>query len=173
MKILILGATGMLGHRLYQTLRPRFDTYATIRGDVQGAPPFFDSDRLIGETDATRIETVERAISTLKPQAVVNAIGVVKQVVDTHGPVSCVQINSLFPHQLSEVCANHGTRLIHVSTDCVFSGKKGAYKEEDLADADDLYGRSKLLGEVIGAHALTLRTSFIGYELGRATGLLE
>src|SRR5207253_2340396 len=88
-------------------------------------------------------------------------------------PVVCLSINSLFPHRLARLCHAAKARLIHVSTDCVFSGRKGNYTEADQPDAEDLYGRSKLLGEVQGPGCLTLRTSIIGRELDTRQGLVE
>src|SRR5262249_32316179 len=97
----------------------------------------------------------------------------VKQRSEASAAIPSLEINSLLPHRLALVCAAAGARLVHLSTDCVFSGRKGAYTESDPPDADDLYGRSKYLGEVASPGCLTLRTSIIGRELSRKTGLLE
>jgi dTDP-4-dehydrorhamnose reductase len=114
------------------------------------------------------------ALNAFTPQVVINCIGVVKQLEQAADPLIAIPINSLLPHQLAAAARAHGARLVHVSTDCVFSGRKGQYSESDAPDAEDLYGRSKLLGEVTGAGCLTLRTSIIGPEpSGRATGLLD
>jgi dTDP-4-dehydrorhamnose reductase len=109
----------------------------------------------------------------VQPDVVINCIGVVKQQGAAKDPVTCLNINSLFPHRLGRLCQATRSRLIHVSTDCVFSGRKGNYTEQDFPDADDLYGRSKLLGEVQGPSCLTLRTSIIGRELQTQQGLIE
>jgi dTDP-4-dehydrorhamnose reductase len=97
----------------------------------------------------------------------------VKQVAAATDPVASLTVNALFPHRVAAACQATGARLIQISTDCVFSGRKGGYTEADTPDAEDLYGRSKLLGEVSGPRCLTLRTSIIGRELSRESGLLE
>jgi dTDP-4-dehydrorhamnose reductase len=100
---------------------------------------------------------------------VVNCIGLIKQQQGGQDPVSAIAINALFPHLIAKACTAANARMIHVSTDCVFSGSKGHYRESDLPDSIDFYGRSKALGEVVAPH-LTLRTSIIGPELSRAAG---
>lgn len=173
MRILVLGGTGMLGHQLYRSCNRRHQTWTTLRRQsAQGLPAFFDAQRCIGGVDAGSLESMARAFAECRPEVVVNAIGVVKQVVDSEGPITCIQLNALFPHYLARLCGEQGARLIHVSTDCVFSGKKGNYTEDDLPDPDDLYGRTKVIGEVQGPNVLTVRTSFIGPELRAPTGLL-
>lgn len=157
MKVLVLGSTGMLGHQLVRILRDRFEVRGLSRADG---------------LDAERFETVEAALDRETPDAVVNAVGVVKQKVGADSDIACIRINSLLPRLLAKACAARGARLIHISTDCVFSGKKGNYTEDDPSDAEDLYGRTKFLGE-IGAPHLTLRTSFTGPELRGSFGLLE
>jgi dTDP-4-dehydrorhamnose reductase len=123
--------------------------------------------------EGVRFETVADWLERVKPAAVVNCIGIVKQRDEAKMAVPCIRVNSLFPHLLADVCAESGVRLIHVSTDCVFSGTRGAYVEGDTPDPLDLYGRSKLLGEVERDGCLTLRTSIVGWEvIGRAS-LLE
>ena len=107
------------------------------------------------------------------PDAVVNAIGIVKQLPEASESIPSIEINALFPHRLALLCKDINARMIHLSTDCVFSGEKGNYKESDISDADDLYGRTKFLGEVTEKHCLTLRTSMIGPELSRKKNLLE
>jgi dTDP-4-dehydrorhamnose reductase len=111
--------------------------------------------------------------ASFRPDAVLNAVGIVKQRSAAHESIPSLEINSLLPHRLADLCRAIGARLIHVSTDCVFSGRTGRYLETDASDATDLYGQSKFLGEVGAAPALTLRTSIIGPELTRKTGLLE
>ncbi len=177
MKVLVLGGGGMLGHRMLQVLSERFDTWATFRGSGAPVPRgFFDgfrSDRLIGGVDASRMDTVEEAIRACRPQAVVNCIGLIRQLPGGSDPVAAIELNSIFPHRAARLARGVGARFIHISTDCVFSGRKGMYREEDLTDAADVYGRSKALGEPSGEGVLTLRTSIIGRELVRTTGLLE
>ena len=175
MKVLVLGATGMLGHKLCQVLRTRFETWATARREPAR---WFTTDILNGKqiihgVDATAFDSVAKAVAAVRPDVVVNAIGIVKQRPTSNDPVASISINSLFPHQLSALCQTSGARLIHVSTDCVFSGRHGRYTEDDPPDPEDQYGRSKLLGELNGPLCLTLRTSMIGRELDTTNGLLE
>jgi dTDP-4-dehydrorhamnose reductase len=175
MKVLILGGTGMLGHKLWQTCAPRFETYATVR---LAAPAYdragiFDRSRLLGGVSAEDFASVVQAVNRVRPEVVINGIGIVKQHSAAGDPLMSIAINALFPHRLAQLCGAAGIRLIHVSTDCVFSGRKGHYSESDTPDADDLYGRTKLLGEVEREDCLTLRASMIGRELRGAHGLLE
>jgi dTDP-4-dehydrorhamnose reductase len=123
--------------------------------------------------DARQTDSLLQVIADFRPEAVVNAIGIVKQRPESKVVIPSLEINSLLPHRLALVCRMVGARLVHLSTDCVFSGRKGNYCEADQPDAEDLYGRTKLLGEVTEPHCITLRTSMIGPELSRKTGLLE
>ena len=172
-RVLVLGGTGMLGHVLLRTCRERFDAHATVRGDELGdeAAAVLDPDRTVTGVRAGDPRSIARALDATGADAVVNCIGVVKQVVDD--PVTTIRVNSLFPHELANACRERGARLIHLSTDCVFSGRRGGYAETDPPDPADLYGRSKLLGEPAMPGALTIRTSMIGRELQTTNGLLE
>ena len=176
-KILILGVSGMLGHALfyYFSKNKKYDTYATQRGNnkVDKFFPEIMLDKIISNINADSIQTVQNAIELIKPDVVINCIGIIKQLKEAKDSLISIKINSLFPHQLAEICANNNCRMIHISTDCVFSGKAGNYAEEDFADADDLYGRSKYLGEVDYPNALTLRTSIIGHELNNKISLVD
>jgi dTDP-4-dehydrorhamnose reductase len=165
----------MLGHKLLQTLRGEFDTWVTVRalGERLRATALFDSDRTIADVNGGDLDALAAAISRVRPDAVINAIGIVKQRPEAVDPVQSLIINSLLPHRVATLCAGSGARFIHISTDCIFSGRKGAYVEADQPDAEDLYGRSKLLGEVTAPGCITLRTSMIGRELNTATGLVE
>ena len=174
MKVLILGATGMLGHKLYQELGRSFGIYGTVRGgaselEIYG---FFSSSKIIGGVNAGDIESVHRALEIAKPDIVINAIGVVKQIV-AENDAALDEINTSFPQKLADLTREQGARLIAISTDCVFSGKKGNYSESDVPDATDGYGTSKRLGEPTGSNVLTLRTSIIGRELQTHHGLVE
>ena len=175
MRTLILGGGGMLGHKLWQAFRARSDAWVTLRGDPAryDRMDLFSRDRSIGGVDANDFETVVRACRTVRPHVVVNGIGVIKQLEAAHDPVVSLTINALLPHRLSALCGEIGARLIHFSTDCVFSGRTGHYAESDQPDAGDLYGRTKLLGEVTGPGNLTLRTSIIGREIATSSGLTE
>ena len=174
MRLLILGGAGMLGHKLWQAASSRMDTWATVRDP--GAVPaarFFDRTRLLSGVTAEDFDTVRRAVESTRPDIVVSCIGVVKQRDEAKDPVVSLTVNSLFPHRLAALCAPAGVRILHVSTDCVFSGRSGGYQESDEPDAVDLYGRTKHLGEVSGPGALTIRTSMIGRELATSQGLVE
>lgn len=175
MRVLILGISGMLGHKLWQACGDRFETWGTVRSGYDKYARFrlFDPGRILGGVDASDFGTVVRAIETVQPDVVVNAIGIVKQLPSAQDPIASIEVNSLFPHRLARFCQARGARLIHISTDCVFSGRKGMYKEENQPDAGDLYGRSKLLGEITGTNCLTLRTSLVGRELETSHGLVE
>ena len=175
MRVLILGGSGMLGHKLYQFFNRRFETWVTLRlsADSYADYGLFDAERTIGGLDALDSGNVAAVIDSVRPDAVVNCIGIIKQLPEAEDPVVSITINSLFPHQLAGMCASIGVRLVHISTDCVFSGSRGMYTEDDFSDAEDLYGRSKYLGEVSGPGCLTLRTSIIGRELHSKSGLVE
>ena len=175
MRILILGGDGMLGHQLLKQYRRRHDARVTLRRplDEYATYGLFDSDNAFPNVDAVNFDHVENTVRGFQPEAVINAIGIVKQRSEAQDAILSLEINSLLPHRLSLLCADIGARLIHISTDCVFSGNKGMYTEDDLEDATDLYGRSKLLGELSAPHAVTLRTSIIGLELSRRKSLIE
>lgn len=170
MRVLILGAGGMLGHKVWEIFRDRFDCRAAVRTRLP--LPLFDDERVIDGFDATDFDATTRLIAKVGPDVVVNCIGVVKQLAAAHDPIASITLNSLFPHIAARACAEAGARMIHISTDCVFVGTRGRYSEDDTPDAADLYGRSKLLGEVTG-NELTIRTSIIGRELRTANGLVE
>ena len=175
MKILILGGSGMLGHKLSQVAQKSFDTQVSLRQPLPAHEQFgiFGNARLITGVRAEDFESVARAVGVSRPDVVVNCIGLVKQASAANDPIASITINSLFPQRLAQLARAAKARLIHLSTDCVYSGTEGNYSEDDLPDAEDLYGRTKLLGEVSGEHCLTLRTSMIGRELARTRGLLE
>lgn len=174
-RVLIVGAAGMLGHKVWQVFRTRFDTWVTLRGDAAEYRKFdlFDVERTIGRVRAEDFDTVVAAFAAGRPDVVVNCVGIVKQLRAAKDPIVSLTVNALFPHRLAALCRATGARFVHISTDCVFSGRRGMYAETDIADAEDLYGRTKLLGEVTGPGALTLRTSIVGRELNSTSGLLE
>lgn len=175
MRILILGGDGMLGHRLLAEFEGGHDTAVTLRGPFKryAAFPILSSGKCFCEVDALDFGSIERAVRAFEPEVVINAIGIVKQRDDADDRRLAIEINALLPHRLATLCRERGARLIHVSTDCVFSGRRGLYNEADNADAEDVYGRTKFLGEVASTGCLTLRTSIIGRELSRKRGLLE
>jgi dTDP-4-dehydrorhamnose reductase len=175
MKVLILGGSGMLGHKLVQSWQGRFDVWAALRGRYSDYEKYgiFDKDKTIEGIDAENFASVENAIKTVKPDVVINAIGIIKQLPSAKNTVLTLNVNSIFPHKLAQLAGAQGFRLISISTDCVFNGRKGNYTEGDVSDAEDLYGKSKNLGEVTGKNCLTLRTSIIGRELETAHSLVE
>jgi dTDP-4-dehydrorhamnose reductase len=175
MRILILGGDGMLGHELLQHLAPRHDVRVTLRRALGAYAKFnlFTSANADGDVDARSFDRVAAVVGKFRPDAVINTIGIVKQRPEALDAIASIEINSLLPHRLALLCGGQGGQLIHISTDCVFSGRAGNYRESDPTDAEDLYGRSKLLGEIDHPRCVTLRTSFIGRELSRKVGLLE
>ena len=176
MKVLILGVTGMLGNAMFRVLSERADlaVYGTARSN-SACQHFSDnlSGRIIVGTDVENNDSLVRAFASVRPDVVVNCVGLVKQLADANDPLQAVPINTLLPHRLAALCQASGARLVHISTDCVFSGAKGNYLETDFPDAYDLYGRSKLLGEVDYPHTITLRTSIIGHELSGHRSLVN
>ncbi|WFE28157.1 SDR family oxidoreductase [Solwaraspora sp. WMMD791] len=176
-RVLIVGATGMLGHALLRELAdaPELEVHGVARS-LDGRERHYPAGllrRITSGVDATRFDQVRTVIDGLRPDVVVNCVGVIKQRPDVQDAVPTVTLNALLPHLLADATARHGGRLIHVSTDCVFSGSRGGYVEHDLPDPPDLYGRSKLLGEVTTGSALTLRTSIVGHELTTRRSLVD
>jgi len=177
MKILILGGSGMLGHRLWMNLRKEHEVWVTVRQTSSPFPPRleFPTNSVRTDVDASNFDQVTRALASIQPDLVINCIGLIKQMGHlARDPIISISLNALLPHRISLICRAAKIRMIHISTDCVFSGKKGDYLETDESDAEDLYGRSKFLGEVAyPPHSITLRTSIIGRELKTRLGLIE
>lgn len=174
MKVLVFGGDGMLGHQVARRLSQSCEVVATTR--KAAAPALFAAlkgCRVISGVDVRVPDAPQGLLLDEKPQVVINAAGIVKQRVPAADPVESIDVNSLFPHRLAAICRLAGARLIHISTDCVFSGNRGNYQEADSPDPVDLYGRTKLLGEVTGDGCLTIRTSMIGLELAHYSGLIE
>jgi dTDP-4-dehydrorhamnose reductase len=177
-RILILGGAGMLGHKLFQKLRAEYPgTICTIHGRASDAPfsriPLFQSGEVIEGLDANNFEELSRLLLDLRPDFLINCIGVIKQRDIATAYIPTITLNALLPHRLAELAAKWKGRIIHFSTDCVFSGIRGMYTEQDQSDAVDLYGRTKYLGETTEPNALTLRTSIIGRELVNHRSLLD
>lgn len=163
----------MFGHVLWHECRAQMPTQVTVRAPLADLATENPAEMITG-VRAEAPETVVGALDAARPDVVVNCIGVVKQAEVARDSAWLVRVNALFPHELAAACQDRGIRLIHISTDCVFSGQRGSYTERDTPDPVDLYGRSKLAGEPWGPHVLTLRCSMIGWELGgRQQGLLE
>jgi dTDP-4-dehydrorhamnose reductase len=172
--MLVLGGSGMLGHKLCQVAAETMEVQATFRREPD--PSLVKLLASVGRVHPVMAETfatVEAALDRVRPDVAVNCIGIVKQLEAGKDPVACLTVNALFPHLLARACRDRGIRMITISTDCVFSGRAGHYREDDVTDVDDLYGRTKALGEVNGANCLTLRTSMIGREGSGAHGLVE
>lgn len=175
-KVLILGGTGMLGNVMVRFLaaEPELALTATVRAaDARSLFSPDVRDCLVDWVDVEEPGSLARLVADQAPDVVINCIGVVKQLAESDDVLTAVPINTLMPHRLAALCKAAGARLIHISTDCVFSGKQGNYRESDQPDARDLYGVSKWLGEVAAPHAITLRTSIVGHELCSNKGLLQ
>jgi dTDP-4-dehydrorhamnose reductase len=174
-RVLVLGAGGMLGHKLVQRLSPRFTVEGTLRAAAMpaGWDRVLDPARTSLGVRADDLGTVERVVERFAPDVVVNAIGIIKQRPDADRVGPTLTINGHFPHELSALCGPRGIRTVQISTDCVFSGERGGYVETDVPDPVDLYGRSKLEGELHDPGTLTVRTSIVGRELRDAHGLFE
>lgn len=174
--VLVLGASGMLGSMLFRVLSESTSlrVFGTIRNpDARGrfAPSLRDS--IFSEVNVESESSILKVLASVRPAVVINCVGIVKQLPNSKDHLESLIINSLLPHRLARYCTATSARLIHFSTDCVFSGKSGSYKEDDFPDADDLYGRSKFLGEVTGSGVVTLRTSIIGHELAGSRSLID
>ena len=176
MRILILGATGMLGYSLFSNLNEHanLSVFGTVRS-ITGKEHFFKDtqQQLITGVDAYNVSSLQQAIETVAPDVVINCVGLIKQHGISKQHIDAVKINALLPHELANICDKSNAKLIHFSTDCVFTGEEGLYTEESLPDARDLYGKSKCLGEVSYGKHLTLRTSIIGHELTSAVSLVD
>ena len=175
MKILILGGDGMLGHQLLLSLQDQHAVKVTLRKEREAYAQYglFDTSNSYFGMDVSHQQNLSRVLSDFAPHAVINAVGIVKQRNSSKEAIPSVEINALFPHRLSQMCEAINARVIHFSTDCVFSGRKGQYTEADRSDAEDLYGKSKYLGEIHDKHCVTLRSSVIGLELSRKASLIE
>ena len=176
MRVLVVGASGMIGSTVLRVLNEKSDwqVFGSVRDS--SVKRFFTGkigERLISGIDVEQPDSLVKILDRVRPDVVINCAGLTKHKLDAEDPLVSIPINTLMPHQLAGLCKLIGARLIHVSTDCVFSGEKGNYTEVDFADARDVYGKSKALGEVDYSHAITLRTSTIGHELQSKYGLLD
>jgi dTDP-4-dehydrorhamnose reductase len=176
MRILVLGATGLIGNSLFKFLSN--NEKLTVYGTVKNSPPvnfysFAKSKNVITELDIRNHKKLNIIFEKLNPNVVINCIGITKHVAFGDDPMQVIPINSYLPHYLNFICKRNGTRLIHISSDCVFSGVCGNYQEFDFPDSTDIYGRSKALGEILDSSAMTIRTSTVGHELNTSLGLLD
>jgi len=179
LRVLVLGGTGMLGHKLVQRLAQRgLWVAATIRaaaipGSAAARASLGKADRIFERVDLLQDDQLTMTIEAAEPDVVVNAVGIIKQIDAAKDSIASISTNALLPHRIAALCTRLGMRLIHFSTDCVFSGHNGPFAEDAPADPQDLYGRSKLLGEPSGPRCLTMRTSIVGRELRVRAGLVE
>jgi len=177
-KVLILGVTGMLGHTLYKEMSKQqevYEIYGTTR-NASGLSEYFTKNEIKSirsGVDADNFDTVIKAIASVQPNIIINCIGIIKQLPIAKDPLTAITVNAQLPHRISLVARSANARLIHISTDCVFNGVKGNYTESDDSNAEDLYGRTKFLGEVSYPHCVTLRTSIIGHELKTEFSLID
>ncbi|MDO8437325.1 MAG: SDR family oxidoreductase [Nitrosomonadaceae bacterium] len=176
MRILVLGASGMIGSAIIRVLAEKtgWEVFGTIRSEsLRHFFPPHVAERLLADVNVNNHDSLVNIMGRIRPDVIVNCIGLTKHKMGGNEPLASIPLNSLLPHRLAGLCAVAGARLIHVSTDCVFSGEKGNYTEDDPSDATDIYGKSKSLGEVYYPHTITLRTSTIGHELQSSYGLLD
>ena len=176
-RVLVLGISGMLGNAVFRVFSAdaAHETWGTLRSAAALASfPVQAHGRIVRGVDVLDQDALLAVFAKLKPDVVINCVGLIKQLADANDPLTALPINALLPHRLARLCELVGARLIHVSTDCVFSGQVGGYRESDVSDAKDLYGKSKYIGELHDLpHAITLRTSIIGHELGSSHALVD
>lgn len=175
MNVLIVGGAGMLGHKLLEKMSADFNVSATVRDKFSRYRHFriFKREKIFENVDVENENKLRKIICLAKPEVIINAVGVIKQIPTSKDVVRTLEINSIFPHRLARLSQEFDARLITFGTDCVFSGAKGNYNERDEPDALDLYGRSKNFGELTEGNSLTLRTSIIGRELLTKHSLAE
>ncbi len=176
MRVLILGVTGMLGNAMFRLLSecPELIVYGTARSEICRRSFSVELGQLVFTgLDFENHDSLARTFSIAQPDVVVNCVGLVKQLAHANDPLQAIPVNTLLPHRIAALCQLTGSRLVHFGTDCVFSGSRGSYVESDVPDALDLYGTSKLLGEVAAPHAITLRTSIVGHELSGQRSLVN
>ncbi len=177
MKVMVIGVSGMLGNAVFRVLSQdaAYDVWGTLRSSAL-LHHFLESShaRLVSGVDVLDQDNLLATFARHRPDVVINCVGLIKQLADAKDPLSALPINAMLPHRLARLCQLTGARLIHVSTDCVFAGRKGRYCESDSSDAEDLYGKSKYIGELHDQpHAITLRTSIIGHELNSNHALVD
>lgn len=177
MRVLVVGISGMLGSSVFSLFSQTADfvTMGTLR--IESGKRFFPTQcqqSIISGIDILDVASLTEVVEQTSPDVVINCVGLIKQLATANDPLVVLPVNSMYPHQLAAICQQQGARLVHISTDCVFDGRKGSYVESDESNATDLYGKSKFIGELHDKpHAVTLRTSIIGHELSSSTGLVE
>lgn len=175
-KILVIGANGMLGGSLFRYFSKLqgYEVLGSVRNSSASstlAKQGFTN--VVANVDVRDNKRLIDVFTDFKPDIVFNCVGLIKQHNDSKKQISAIEINALLPHRLASLTTHFSGKLIHFSTDCVFSGKAGGYLETDTPDATDIYGRSKLLGEVDYDGHLTLRTSIIGHEINSCLSLVD
>lgn len=175
MRILILGVSGLIGHRLFQRLSLDHEVFGTLHKSkyAYGHISYLSSQNIIECIDVLQLDILKGVIYSINPEVIINCVGITKRKNEINSLVQTLKINALFPHELTTLSKTNNIRLIHFSTDCVFNGNIGNYSEESFTDAKDIYGRTKALGEISYENTLTIRSSFIGQELIGKTELLE
>jgi dTDP-4-dehydrorhamnose reductase len=175
MRILILGVSGLIGHRLFKELSDSFEVFGTLHQSKELYSDFimFSTQNVIENVDVSEFDILKGVLNAVNPDVIINCVGITKRKAEINKPIDVLTINSVFPHKLANWAKISNKRVIHFSTDCVFDGKTGNYTEASLTTAEDVYGRTKALGEINYDHTLTIRSSFIGQELFGKTELLE
>jgi dTDP-4-dehydrorhamnose reductase len=175
MRICIFGGSGMLGHQLWRSFHKEHEVWVTLRRSSKEYAQWglFEEKRTVYPINILEENELLEIFKRAKPELIINCIGVIKQAEESKDTLKSLEINSVFPHRLAQTAGRFGIRVLHVSTDCVFNGRKGNYSEKDPSDAEDVYGRTKFLGELDYENALTLRSSIIGHELETKNGLIE
>lgn len=174
MRVLVLGANGLIGHKLFYKLGSSMEVYGTIKRPISSYrfPDSFNLSKIIDKIDLFIEPNLHKVVNEIKPDVILNCAGITKRKIGKENRIEAIYINSCLPHVLAQ--KNPSTRIIHFSTDCVFNGESGNYTENSPTNANDLYGKSKALGELVDYdNALTIRSSFIGRELAARTELLE
>jgi dTDP-4-dehydrorhamnose reductase len=176
MRILILGVSGLIGHKLYQKLSTRFgDVFGTLHGDRSrfAWTGLFNGLNVVEHVDVSNFAQLEGVLQAISPDVVLNCAGITKRRPEINLSLQAIGVNALFPHRLAKWAELHNRRVIHFSTDCVFDGAVGNYTETSPTTGKDAYGQTKALGEIRYDHTLTLRSSFIGRELSVHSELLD
>ena len=175
MRVIILGVSGLIGHKLLQELSTDFEVFGILHKSKNqyGNCSLFSGSNIIENINITEFELLKGVLFAVNPDVILNCVGLTKRKIDINNPLEVITTNSVFPHQLANWAKINHKRVIHFSTDCVFDGKVGNYTEKSLTTAEDIYGRTKALGEINYKHTLTIRSSFIGQELFDKTELLD
>jgi len=176
MKILVLGASGMIGLAVYNHLVKNKNFKVIGTTTKSNAKKIIENQNKLNSLvlfDFLKDKNIENLIRSINPNIIINCIGIIKQSSLMTNKINTIFLNSILPNKLSILAFKHGIKLIQISTDCVFSGKVGSYVESDNPDPIDTYGRTKLIGEIVNDNSLTLRTSLVGHELFTKNGLLE